>query len=396
MWIFCTFASAKKLAKLRKKTMAHKAFSIIYKNLLALLVVWAACLSALWAAQMTIVLDAGHGGDNAGATGRFAKEKDVVLSIALKLGDLLSAHLPDTKVLYTRTTDTLIALEDRGIIANNANADLFVSIHANGSPASEPYGTETYVITYDKTNKNMETAVLENAAIEYEKNNEKYDEYYDMDVIVSSVAQNEFYRPQSIDLAGYVEEEFVKHISRHSRGPKEGPFLVLWKATMPRVLIEVGFITNPEEEKYIASDDGQNELAAAIFNAIVKYKKRHIDRQITAAPEPKPQTASRPPAKDNPRPSANGNPNLILPQKVSDNKITYHVQVLSVAQPLEKNARELKGLKPSGCYKSGSSYRYYVGKETSFKAIEPMMREMRKKFPDAFVVKLKNNMPYKD
>ena len=338
---------------------------------------WA--LAGLGAAPMTIVIDAGHGGENNGATGKFSKEKDIVLAIALKLGGHIEAHLPETKVLYTRRIDTLVSLEDRGIFANAHKADLFVSIHANGSPDPSAYGTETYVITYDKTNKNMEAAVLENAAIEYEKNSERYEEYYDMDVIVSSVAQNEFYRPQSIDLAGYVEEEFVRHIARHSRGPKEGPFLVLWKATMPRILIEVGFITNPDEERYIASDEGQNELAAAIFKAIEKYKKRHIDGLL-------------PPLKA----SAAQPADLLLPHKAADNKITYHVQILSVAQPLGRSSREFKGLKPAGCYRSGSSYRYYVGREGSFKACEPLLREVKKKFPDAFVVKLKNNEPYKD
>jgi N-acetylmuramoyl-L-alanine amidase len=353
----------------------------IVRPAFALLLACGGALPLSPAAPMKIVLDAGHGGDNNGATGKFSKEKDIALSIVLKLGGLLTDHLTGVKVLYTRTTDTLISLEDRGIFANKNNADLFVSIHANGNPDPAPYGTETYVITYDKTNKNMETAVAENAAIEYEKNSERYEDYYDVDVIVSSVAQSEFYRPQSIELAGYVEEEFAKYISRHSRGPKEGPFLVLWKATMPRILIEVGFITNPEEERYIASDQGQNELAAAIFRAVERYKKRYFD------------DAKKKPA----IPARSGNyqdANLLLPQKVSDNKITYHVQIFSVSTPLSRTDRRFKGIKPHGCYKSGDTYRYYVGKESSLKACESLLREVKQKFPDAFIVKLKNNQPF--
>lgn len=410
---FFVLLSFKNLAKLQKKSMQYNYFLIIAKSVFCLFCAVCVDIVCVRAANpaMTIVIDPGHGGTSLGATGKHTREKDIVLDVALKIGKLINKQLPDVRVIYTRKTDTLITLEDRGIIANEANADLFLSIHANGNPDHAPYGTETYVMGLDKYDKNMDVARNENAAIAYEENYEKRYEGYDPDspesFIIFSFMQNT-YLDQSIALATFLESGFTT-LGRHSRGIKQGPFLVLWKATMPRVLIEIGFITNPEEEEYISSEKGQNELANAIFESVQEYKKRVEGKKLAPktlnntrnnndsqhpAPSQSPSTTT--PVSVPKSTTKEKDKNLILPQKVTDNKTTYHVQIFSIAAPLEKNAREFKGLKNIGCYQSRNNYRYYVGKESSVKDIMHLLQEVRKKFPDAFVVKLQNNQPYKN
>ncbi|GHT13469.1 N-acetylmuramoyl-L-alanine amidase [Bacteroidia bacterium] len=389
--------------------------------------------------SMVIVIDAGHGGEDTGAKGRFSKEKDVVLSISKKVGKLITTHMPDVQLVYTRKTDTLIALEDRGVIANSVNADLFVSIHANANLKKEPYGTETYLMGIDKSEKNMDVARDENSSIIYEENYQKRYEGYDPNspesFILFSFMQNS-YLEQSIALASYVEYEFAHYDKRRSRGIKQAPFLVLWKTTMPSVLIEVGFISNPEEEKYLSSEKGQYEIAESIAEAIFKYKKRlhskeglvpevleanKRDDDVTVATtqkqpdvprfapapveDPHPTKPAKSAATTTPKPnntaatstssSKKDADNLLLPHKVNDNKITYHIQIFTVSKPLSKNAPQLKGFKDAACYKYNDTYRYYVGKGTSVKAMAPLLNEMQQKFPGAFVVKLQNNKPYK-
>ena len=206
--------------------------------------------------EMVVVIDPGHGGPSLGARGTFSLEKDIVLKVSKKLGMLVAKYHPDVELVYKRTTDTIISLEDRGTMANRVGADLFISIHANSNPKRMPYGTETYVMCLDKTDKNMGVALYENAEIIYEDNYEtKYEGYNPNSpesFIMFSFMQNTNME-QSLIFAAYVEEEFARHAKRKSRGVKQGPFLVLWKTTMPSVLIEIGFISNAEEEKYIAS-----------------------------------------------------------------------------------------------------------------------------------------------
>lgn len=381
------------------------------------------------AKPLVVVLDPGHGGDAPGTKGKIGVEKDVVLSIALKLGTKINTRLPDIKVIYTRQTDTSVDLAERGVIANKANADLFVSIHANSTGSSNPYGTETYVMGLDKASDN-EVALKENAAIAYEENYETKYEGYDPNspesLIILSFMQNA-YLEQSLTLASYIETEYVNRIKRKSRGVMQGPFVVLYKPAMPSILTEVGFMSNPEEERYLISNEGQEELAEAIFYAINEYKKRLesgelVAKQVAAnsaskggmqwrgAKSTKSTTPPVSPANANkgtalgsskPQPPAAAKQQAATtvnkPQaKSSDNgKITYHVQILSSSKLLPDNAKEFKGLKNVSSYRSGNSYRYYVETGYNFDEMARPLREVRKKFPDAFVVKLQNNQPYR-
>ncbi|WP_231459494.1 MULTISPECIES: N-acetylmuramoyl-L-alanine amidase [unclassified Pedobacter] len=225
----------------------------------------------------TIVIDAGHGGKKPGASGSISKEKDIALKIALKLGAKLKEYLPGIKVIYTRTKDVDVDLYRRAEIANEANADLFISIHCNSMPAGNKHikGVETLVAGSHRL-KEQDAAIRENADIKLEKNyKSKYDGYDPNNpgtFILLSLLKNTF-RDKSIKFAKLIQNSYINRDDRASRGVKEQGLLVLQRCGMPAVLTEVGFISNKEEEKYINSSNGQNEIANSIFEAIKTYKK---------------------------------------------------------------------------------------------------------------------------
>jgi len=223
----------------------------------------------------TVTIDAGHGGHDVGCTYGGAREKDVTLAVALKVGLKINELMPDVKVIYTRKTDEFIELHERAGIANSKNADLFVSIHCNANKKTEVFGTETFSMGLHKTNGNLDVAKRENSVILME--NDYQDKYEGFDPnspeahIYFSFLQGA-YLDQSIELASSVEKNFVKS-NRNSRGVKQAGLMVLWKSKMPSILIETGFLSNSTERKYLLSENGQNELATAIAKAIVEYKK---------------------------------------------------------------------------------------------------------------------------
>lgn len=225
-----------------------------------------------------VVIDAGHGGKDPGASGKSVKEKDIVLSIALKVGKYLQQNVKNIKVIYTRKTDVFIPLDKRAKIANDNKADLFVSIHANSTNSKNVTGTETYVMGLHKSEDNLEVAVHENSAVLYENNYKtKYAGYEPNSpetYIVMSLYQNA-YLDMSLNLAEKVEQEFKNRAKRKDLGVKQAGFLVLWKTTMPSILIEVGFISNRNEELYLASQYGQELIASAIYRAIRDYLNKN-------------------------------------------------------------------------------------------------------------------------
>jgi N-acetylmuramoyl-L-alanine amidase len=222
-----------------------------------------------------IVLDAGHGGKDPGCLGKHATiEKDVALDITLKVGELIKKHMPEVKVIYTRNSDKFIELHDRAAIANKNNADLFISIHANAGPEGMK-GTETYCMGLHKSEQNLEVAQRENSVIKLEKkkneNYEGFDPSSPQSYILFSLYQNA-YLHNSIRLAEKIEKEF-KYESRHSRGVKQAGFLVLWKTSMPSVLIETGFLSDPDDAAYLKNDWGRMNMAERIFCALEDYKR---------------------------------------------------------------------------------------------------------------------------
>lgn len=230
-----------------------------------------------------IVIDAGHGGHDPGCNGGSSKEKEVTLSIALKLGKLIEDSLKDVKVIYTRKSDKFIELSERSNIANKNSADLFISIHCNANDNKEANGTETYLMGLHKMEGNLEVSKRENNVILLEKDyktNKSY-EGYDPNSpaahIIFSLMQNA-YRAQSIKFASLVESEFKTKSKLKSRGVKEAGFLVLWRTAMPGVLIETGFLSSEQDRKILAKDSGQVVMANAIFEAVKKYKTANTSK----------------------------------------------------------------------------------------------------------------------
>lgn len=224
----------------------------------------------------TIVIDAGHGGKDAGCLGQNNKEKDIALAIALKLGNYIKELMPDVKVVYTRDDDTFIGLEERAKIANKNKADFFVSIHCNANNNHEAYGTEVYTMGLSLSDQNINVAKRENAVIlleeDYEKDYQGFDPNSATAYIMFSLYQNENLE-QSLSMAAKIDDQFKNRVGRHSRGVKQERFWVLWRTAMPSLLVETGFLTNPAEEKYLASPEGQDYIASGIFRAIKEYKK---------------------------------------------------------------------------------------------------------------------------
>ncbi len=227
----------------------------------------------------TVVIDAGHGGDKPGAIGKKCKEKTITLSLALKLGKLIEDNYPDVRIIYTRTTDVDITLAERARIANRAKADLFLSIHCNSWTNSTPTGVETYVMGLSQSKANMEVAKKENADILLEKNYKDNSDYQGFDpnspesYVMFAMYQNA-YIDKSLDFAGLIQDQYKSAIKTINRGVKQAEIFVLYKTAMPAVLTEVGFISNPEEEQYIMSDEGQATIVVSIFKAFAAYKSQ--------------------------------------------------------------------------------------------------------------------------
>lgn len=222
-----------------------------------------------------IVIDAGHGGKDPGTHGDFSREKDIALKIALELGTTIKKYLPDVEVIYTRKDDNFIELIDRADIANKNGADLFISIHCNSISNPKIKGTETWVMGLHTSEANLQVAKRENSVIlleeSYEENYGDFDPNSDESHILLSLYQSA-YLENSLNLAGRIESQFKERVGRHSRGVKQAGFVVLYKTSMPSVLVETGFLTNTEEEKQLNDVTQQSYIASGIFRAFRDYK----------------------------------------------------------------------------------------------------------------------------
>jgi N-acetylmuramoyl-L-alanine amidase len=219
----------------------------------------------------TVVIDPGHGGKDPGAVAQGLQEKDIVLDVAHKLGDYVENRL-GINVVFTRRDDRFIPLEERGHMANEAGAKLFISLHANAARAHAAHGTETYFLGPSKTEAAEKVMERENSVIKYEENTEKYEDYDEQALVRQTLTQSAYMR-QSEKLASLVQTQFEERVSRENRGVHQAGFYVLWSASMPSVLVELGFLTNPREAQFLNSDRGQTYLASALFRAVRAYKK---------------------------------------------------------------------------------------------------------------------------
>lgn len=333
----------------------------------------------------TVVIDAGHGGKDVGCLGSVGKEKDVALSISLKLGSYLEQNFPHLKVVYTRKTDVFIELFERAKIANRNKADLFICIHANAG-GSAAFGTETYVMGNAKSETNLKAAQRENASILLEENYEtKYDNFdpNSAESYIALTLMQSAFQEQSIEFADKVQRQFRERVGRKDRGVKQAPFLVLHQTTMPSVLIETGFLTNASEEKFLTSDVGQDYLASAIYRAFKEYNADIEQRaKILYESEVKAQTrnSEREVSKKDDQKKAQIT-------TVSNDDVTFMVQLATSSKLLETKPENFKRLEGVSYYEAGGLYRYTYGAESSWENASTLQKEVVEKgYHDAFII----------
>jgi N-acetylmuramoyl-L-alanine amidase len=324
--------------------------------------------------KFIVVLDAGHGGKDPGNRGGGFHEKDIALSIVLKVGQELKKN-PNIKVIYTRDTDVFIPLDQRAKIANDAKADLFISVHCNAHN-SQAYGTETFVLGLHKNQSNFEIAKKENSVIFLEEN---YDVTYDgfdpnsPESYIGMMIMQEEYLDQSILLADFVQKKFTNVLSRNDRGVKQAGFLVLHQTYMPSVLIETGFLTNSSEGPFLNSNTGQSKIAGAIVDAIIDYSQ-NINLAVL----------------DN---LGGDTPVKVVLEKEFDDTfidVTFKVQLAASSRKLEPKSSNFKGLNPVFREKEGKLYKYYYGATSSYSQIQKLHQNAQNKgFTESYLVAFK-------
>lgn len=316
--------------------------------------------------EWVVVIDAGHGGKDSGALGRKSREKDIVLKIALKTGKYINELLEGVKVIYTRTDDEFVELYKRAEIANRAQADLFISIHCNGFGDGRIKGSETFVMGIHKDQGNLEVAMKENSVItleeDYTTRYQGYDPNSSESFIIFSLMQN-IYLEQSLNFANYIQDQFRTRVGLSDRGVKQAGLLVLWQTTMPSVLVEAGFLTNQQDERFLLSEKGQDYIASAIFRAFRDYKMT-IDQKSDFS------TAAI--------------------SENDDDKILFMVQLATSSGKKEEMPEEFRGMGEITEIVSGKYYKYATGRYSTYAEAAGRRKELNNRFPDAFVIAVKN------
>lgn len=325
--------------------------------------------------KWTIVIDPGHGGKDPGCLGYYhSREKNVTLAVALKFGQFIREHMKNVRVIFTRTTDVFIPLYRRAEIANKNHANLFVSIHCNSNPDHVPHGTETYVMGLGKTKENMEVAEAENKAIKYEKNSKaQYDGFKlnsPQSYIKLSLFQNAYLK-QSLQFAHDVEQEMHANAGMKARGVDQAGFLVLWRTTMPSVLVELGFLSNKKNAAFLLSKKGQTDLAYGLYMAFRKYTE-HFEKENaikSVMPKALSQTKKADPASKN----------------ISG--LEFRVQFISSGRKFKNPEKKFPHVNAIGYYYQHGIYRYTSGHFADIQQANNLQNILREKgYKGAFVV----------
>jgi len=329
--------------------------------------------------KFRVVLDAGHGGKDYGAIYHGYIEKNIALNVALKVGKILEKD-PSIDVVYTRSTDVFIELNERANIANNAAANIFVSIHCNGATNQTAYGTETFVMGVTRNASNLEVARKENAVVEleddYKTKYKGYDPKNPESVIGISIMQERF-NNQSIELASKIENGISSNLDRKSRGVKSAGFLVLRNIYMPRVLVELGFISNKNEGAFLNTESNQDKLAAQIASAIQSYKKEYFVAEGNDYREPVPATVEKPKA----------DPVQTSPAAQPVKGVQFKVQIAASGKDLETIPSNFNGLSGITKDKSTSVIKYYYGDTNDYNQARSLLEQAKAKgYSSAFVV----------
>lgn len=407
--------------------------------------------------NFVIVLDPGHGGKDYGAIGKITNEKTINLSVAKQLGEMIEKEYDDVSVVFTRKSDKFISLKERAEIANKAGGDLFISIHVNSVDKKSKNrttvkGASVYTLGLHKSASNLEVAKRENSVItlesDYSTNYQGFDPSSTESYIMFEMSQNKHVE-QSVFLAQEIENQLIDKAGRADKGVRQAGFWVLWATSMPSVLVELDFICNPTQEKYMNSEKGQKEMATSIFNAFKRYKSTY-DKSLTTpvvtgktksethkeskkekeTKKEKEKRKKKQKKNEDKYPEATADrdifdegavivehpaeetapsvkkassvetetavaaetaiasdPEPVAPEKPkATTGKRYKVQFLTSPKQLEKGSKLLKGLYPVSYYKDGGLWKYTYGDESSWKEAEKVLKKVRSKFPDAFIV----------
>ena len=348
--------------------MKHNNITIASAILLTIIAIYPANSIAQTSKTLTkVVIDAGHGGKDPGALGKKAKEKDIVLDVSVRLGQLIKYILPSIETIYTRDKDVFIPLNERAEIANKSAADLFISIHANASLDKTTIGAEVYVLGLHRSKDNLAVAQKENSVIvmedDYTNKYEGFDPTQPESYIIFELMQNK-YLEQSILMASMSQESFV-NIERADRGIKQAGFLVLRQTSMPSILIELGFISNAEEEEYLNKEESRQELAYSIFKALRLYKSKY---------------------------DSSNSAKMIKENDAESNKLgddaglCYRIQVATSPENVSLKIPDIwNGFKTM--IEDGRK-KYLVGKTSTYSEAKKLLTKVKKSYPDCFIVAL--------
>lgn len=330
--------------------------------------------------RFVVVIDPGHGGNDPGAVGRKGKEKNINLNVATKLGKLIERNCNDTKIVYTRKSDVFVPLHKRADIANSAKANLFISIHTNAVARKNSHvrGTETYTLGLHRTEENLEVAKKENSVIliedDYKQRYAGFNPNSSESYIIFEFLQDKNME-QSVNFATLIQKQF-KDCNRVDKGVHQAGFLVLRETSMPSVLVELGYISNPSEETYLLSDKGTSELAKAIFNAFLSYKNNITQTKTTGI---KKETTKETKAEAT-KPDSNSKP-------------VFKIQILASDKVIPANSSQFKGLKNVSYYKENGMIKYTYAEDEDYNRILQIKRKtVDPKFKDAFIIAFKNGI----
>jgi N-acetylmuramoyl-L-alanine amidase len=360
--------------------------------------------------RFKVALDAGHGAKDFGAVYNGHIEKNISLAVVLKVGKILEST-PGFEIVYTRKTDVFIDLVERANIANRADANIFVSIHCNANKNAAASGTETYVMGMTKNASNLEAARRENSVITLEKDYKQKYEGYDPNSPESKIGieiTQELYLENSIELAGKVQDQFTDKLYKKSRGVKQAPYMVLHKAYMPRILIEMGFISNPDDGNYLDSEEGQNQTAKAIADAIISYKKEYYgsgaadnDTGIKPSQRVEPTVASNSPDSDTivpdkpvvktPVKQPVTSPEVKAPETEVASGVTFKVQLAVSSTKLDLVPANFNGLSSVSVMMANNLYKYMYGQTNDYDDARRLLTEAKAKgYQSAFVIAFKD------
>ena len=357
--------------------------------------------------RFTVVLDAGHGGHDPGAMSSSSREKDINLAVVLDLGSIIEQKFKDVKVVYTRKTDKYLTLQERADVVNDHHADLFICIHTNASPSPAAFGAETFTLGLAKTKANLDVAMRENSVILLEEDYRTKYKGFDPKSIDSYIMfefMQDKYIDKSVEFSSIIQKQFVNYCQRVDRGVRQAGFWVLHRSACPSVLVELGFISNQSEERYLTSERGQKEMATAIFNAFVDYKRTHDKKsghQISSVSKIDQRVKLKEPVDKQSDPSAvitvkkhdidtilkqnKVDTPVIVPKQLSKTPV-FKVQLFVSGKNTKPKTVEFKGVKNTEYFEENGLNKYTVGVDSDYSKIEKIRKEVLRKFPNAFII----------